>query len=318
MYLTDPNSFETRINRGAFSFRSKRMDAVVAAIKKYVQQPTVQNLAAIETLWDQWKGKDPKEFGDRGQGLETDLLIDLQEELEKHPLWVYPIRVIDASSHPKFEPERWNHYPVLRSANCYAYACNDPDRHRQGGLPQPGELAREHNEDMVDPHRPWFSAGHPERVTGPEVRLAALEDARQLHLRQKAALIPLIRLLKDPVPRRVVNVPGYYLIALFIAAGKDYHWLRQDDTGVWSHKLGDAEARNYDARGNLIEDPRTCNLTYVYPKAIYNYQFETFYYAPKGGVRTGSLGDQAEQERLEQLMEMERQIHEMDMLEHFM
>ena len=42
------------------------------------------------------------------------------------------------------------------------------------------------------------------------------------------------------------NVPGYYLIALVVARGAkgDYHWLRQDDSGLWSHKPGHLQATN--------------------------------------------------------------------------
>ena len=63
----------------------------------------------------------------------------------------------------------------------------------------------------------------------------------------------------------------------------DYHWYRQDDTGYWSHKPGHTRATDRDASGNVIVDPRDCNLGI--------YSFTTFYYAPKGGVRTASLGD---------------------------
>ena len=100
----------------------------------------------------------------------------------------------------------------------------------------------------------------------------------------------MVRLRGEAVPTGVVNQNGYYLIALVTAPNVDYHWLRQDANGLWSHKPGDKAATNRDAVGRLITDPRDCNLTYFFGSVVCAYTFTTFYYCPRGGVRTGHLG----------------------------
>jgi hypothetical protein len=40
-----------------------------------------------------------------------------------------------------------------------------------------------------------------------------------------------------------------------IPDGSDYHFYRQDASGLWSHKNGGNVARNTDESGNLIRDP---------------------------------------------------------------
>jgi hypothetical protein len=40
---------------------------------------------------------------------------------------------------------------------------------------------------------------------------------------------------------------------------RDFHWYRQDDNQMWSHKPGSTKATNLDASGNPILDPRTAD-----------------------------------------------------------
>ena len=42
--------------------------------------------------------------------------------------------------------------------------------------------------------------------------------------------------------------------------GFDYHWLRLDDSGTWSHKPGQTAATNLDGDGKEIYDPREANI----------------------------------------------------------
>ena len=275
-YLTDQTSYENLIKRGVLSVRSKRLDTLVNAIKTYVSQKNGDNLAAVEKALDDWKTQDPKEFSDRGKASEAALRAEIKSE--GVPYWgLGKIRLVDPSSHPPYEPWKWNvNQSVQFSTNCYAYACNDAYLHQFKTKPQPGELG-----------------GRPvDAMKGAEVRLAVLHDDMQRNAMQLQRLVPLIRLRGEAVPDEVVNVPGYYLIALVTALHADYHWLRQDNDGMWSHKPGWSKAINVDASGAPIDDPRTCNLKYGYVKGVgmMNYKFTTFYYAPKGGVRTGPLG----------------------------
>jgi len=51
---------------------------------------------------------------------------------------------------------------------------------------------------------------------------------------------------------------GQY-VALVMADGIDFHWLRQDVDATWSQKHGTGPAINVDDAGNAITDPETCN-----------------------------------------------------------
>jgi len=283
-FLDNPNEYESWINRSLVDskgvhFRSPRLKEVIRAIRAYVADPIGGNLTAVEDAVKRWKDTDHKEYGNRGASLEK----YLDKEIAGHGrrVWgVGAIRMVDRSCHPRWEPHVWAG-AVQTSTNCYAYACNDPNGHPQG-KPQPGQAGGYWGWVAWDEHR------RPQ-MTDASVRLAVMVDDQTRHNRRLGQLIPLIRLRNDPVPDSVVNVPGHYLIALVTdQGGRDYHWLRQDDDGMWSHKPGSDPVTNVDGSNAPISDPRTCNLNY--PRIGIWYRFTTFYYAPRGGVRTGELG----------------------------
>ena len=57
-----------------------------------------------------------------------------------------------------------------------------------------------------------------------------------------------------------VAKPGNWVVALAYATdGSDYHWYRRNDDGTWSHKPGSTPIISWDASGNTITDPATCN-----------------------------------------------------------
>lgn len=279
-YLQTPGEYEKEINRGVLSFRSKRLDALVEAIDKFIKTQRRSRLLDVQEKLNQWKRDDPKEFTNRGLSTEPKLSREIAVLLNG---WGDgEIRIIDAASHPRYEPGRWNDNGVIQtSTNCYAYACNDPMRHVYYDKPQPGQFAGKPVGEME------HSA----------VRYAVMTDDLVRDRRRMQRLIPLIRLRGDAVPECVVNVPGYYLIALVTAPGADYHWLRQDNDGMWSHKPGWGQATDLDSDDEPIYDPRDAALRVPVEVDQYgnvlrwaDYEFTTFYYAPKGGVRTGDLG----------------------------
>jgi hypothetical protein len=271
------SDYEPLINRGALSFRSKRLDAVIRAINSYLANPSGDGLEQIEAAVDTWQQQDPLEYSNRGAALQSELDRLLRSEGIKWGWGAGRIRLVDPSSNPSYEPGLWNDRGRIQySTNCYAYACNDPYSHAYGGKPQPGM-----HMEQPGPKGPLGG-----KVTNSSVRLAVMQDDQSRNLMQTQRLIPLIRMrsdIKRNTPIDVVNVKGYYLIALVVARGRDYHWYRQDDTGMWSHKPGHDPATNLDASRRTIADPRACNLGI--------YRFTNFYYAPKSGVRTASLGD---------------------------
>lgn len=54
---------------------------------------------------------------------------------------------------------------------------------------------------------------------------------------------------------------GCWKVALMVRAdGSDYHWLRQDADGEWSHKRGSTPATRHDDTGADIKDPDTARI----------------------------------------------------------
>jgi hypothetical protein len=154
---------------------------------------------------------------------------------------------------PPYEPARWNSPPVINSTNCYAYAANDPDGHPPG-KPQPGE-----------------HCGHPS---------SSVDDCASVGA--GAVCDGMVVAPKPPACK-----PGYYVVALVLDPGVDYHWYRQDDNGLWSHKPGNTAVRNVDASGNPITNPEAANRNYSANGGPNYSVFCGYYYVPKAGIRTG-------------------------------
>ena len=57
------------------------------------------------------------------------------------------------------------------------------------------------------------------------------------------------------------NVAYGHFVALVIWESNDFHWLRLDKNGYWSHKPGTSPIINYDNNYNLISDPASQNLS---------------------------------------------------------
>ncbi len=54
---------------------------------------------------------------------------------------------------------------------------------------------------------------------------------------------------------KATDVTGH-LVAMVVAPGVDYHWLRLDDNRRWSHKPGQTAVTDKDNRGRKILDPK--------------------------------------------------------------
>lgn len=153
-------------------------------------------------------------------------------------------------NHPKYEPEKWNSDEYIRRThNCYAYALNIMDNNtslmcekymkKTGNYdcpvlrPQPGQYS-----GFIDEYKP-----HP-------------FSCEKLERRMKKDN-PLIRKIK----KTQICPIGYYRIALVTASdGSDYHFIRQDNTGLWSQKDGFKNATNKDAKRVLIRNPEIMAL----------------------------------------------------------
>lgn len=277
-YLVIAGKFEKDINRGVWSHRSKRLDRLVEAIATCIASSrSHRSLMNVGYRLNEWRRRDPKEYSHRGYATGPILEQELTALLGYKVYGYGPIPVVDPNAHPIYEPARWNLKAIQESTNCYAYACDDPDNHPPGYKPQPGQIGGIDPSNLV--------------VEGHGIRYAVMQDDLSRNVQRAARLTPLVRLCDAPIPDDVVNVPGFYLIALFTAPGVDYHWVRQDRNGMWSHKPGHSPATNLDSAGDPIEDPRNCVMTIVRWGVRVAYEFTTFYYAPRGGVRTGALGN---------------------------
>ncbi len=145
---------------------------------------------------------------------------------------------------PRYEPDRWNHW--RHGNNCYAYALDNlRDRNEK---PQPD------NQDAES-----YSC-----------RDMNLWINRDIDRTTKG-----YRLLKSNRDDRCPN--GHHKIYL-VLANNDYHFYRQDNDGLWSHKPGANAVSRRDASDNLIEDPSTADHNY----SSYNYNRSCgFFCAPK-------------------------------------
>ena len=54
-------------------------------------------------------------------------------------------------------------------------------------------------------------------------------------------------------------LPGFYKVFLALDPPYDYHWYRQDNNSLWSHKPGSSNVVNIDASGDKIKNPNKSN-----------------------------------------------------------
>ena len=74
---------------------------------------------------------------------------------------------------------------------------------------------------------------------------------------------------------------GTSKIAMVVDPGDDYHFMRQDKSGWWSHKDGSNKAKLYDADGLPIVNPMTASRDHR-PRSYLNYEdFCGFYCVPR-------------------------------------
>jgi RHS repeat-associated protein len=151
---------------------------------------------------------------------------------------------------PTYDPAQWNDggtrddgTTVQGNSNCYAYATNQEGPFDGHFGMQPGDKSG----------APQLTA---DDVTVPKIRARAIADGL------------------SPVP-----VDGGYPVYLVVSPGTDYHWYREDSTGLWSHKPGSTPVTNVDASGNLIVNPELAN--HAFPSINY-YQPGGYLWVPPG------------------------------------
>jgi hypothetical protein len=143
-----------------------------------------------------------------------------------------------SGSEPPYTPENWNRPFVQKVHNCFAYALNILSK----SLSEKCE-----DENICNTHQPGEKSKWPamEEKTCPNLIGRILGDDKYI-----------------PVEFSERCPSGTSKIAFIIDTQNDYHVLRQDMTGYFSHKGGQGPVTNLDARGHFIADVRRANFNY--------------------------------------------------------
>ncbi len=155
---------------------------------------------------------------------------------------------------PKFAPETWNTKTEVREThNCFAYAMNVND---------PKQMAKCRGVKLCNApfHQPGSAAGYNRFMqsrpkTCPNMMARILGDNPNIQMTTFEAKCP----------------PRTSKIALVVDESDDYHFLRQDNTGFWSHKPGARPVSNLDSGKHRIWDPALCDMDYTKPVGTLNY-----------------------------------------------
>lgn len=142
---------------------------------------------------------------------------------------------------PRYNPDFWNkNYKIKDTHNCFAYAFNINDKK---------QIKKCIKEDCDIPfHQPGMVSGYPrfsseKPKTCPNMMARLIGDNPALKMTNFTDRCPL----------------GMSKIALVVDQDEDYHFLRQDSNGLWSHKPGGRKVTNLDASGKHIYDPALAN-----------------------------------------------------------
>jgi hypothetical protein len=148
---------------------------------------------------------------------------------------------------PDYNPNYWNNNKNIKNNNnCYSYSVNN--KNHQFGKPQPGYFARfNHIKDNQYKCVSFFK-----RI---------LNDIPSVYLTS----------FKQKCKK------GFSKAFFAIDSNKnehDYHFYRQDNNKLWSHKPGTTNVINYDADYKIIKNPYTANRNY----SAYNYDKPCFFF----------------------------------------
>ena len=147
---------------------------------------------------------------------------------------------------PEFDPSLWNLYIAIKEThNCFSYAMNVFDRKQIS-------KCKGKSECNAPFHQPGAASGY-----------SGFSDSKP-----KTCPNMIARILGDNPTTYVTDFttqckPSFSKIALIVDESDDYHFLRMDSSGYWSHKPGAQRVINFDAYGHKIWDPKLANYDYV-------------------------------------------------------
>lgn len=185
-----------------------------------------------------------------------------------------------SGSEPTYDPDRYNADPaVYKSHNCYSYGMNVID-------PVLVAKCRQTASCRKNFHQPGALNG----------------DRYALDAASRRSCPVVEKLQQSDVPD--IEKVGFYdrcsagksKIALVVDPGEDYHYYRQDDDGMWSHKDGSNKVKRFDALKRPIFNPAFASRDYRWQNSDLNYEnFCGFYCVPRDhAVRLGQGGASAQ------------------------
>jgi hypothetical protein len=149
-----------------------------------------------------------------------------------------------SGSEPDYDPHFWNYKMSLREThNCFSYAMNIIDKSQIIKCRKKNCNIPFHQPGAYSGYRP-FSNSRPK--TCPNMLARILGDNNNLTISDFGSICP----------------TGTSKIALILDESDDYHYLRQDSNGFWSHKPGSTKIKNVDAYDHLIWNPQLANYNY--------------------------------------------------------
>jgi len=138
-----------------------------------------------------------------------------------------------SGSELEYNPSMWNdNYNIKNTHNCYTYAL---------GKIVPG---------LDSKAQPGYASGY-DHIEDNEYECKAFRE----------------RLKKDSPGSYLEKfdnscLPGFYKVFLALDPKNDYHWWRQNNDKMWSHKPGSTDVTNVDADGKEIKNPLIANRNY--------------------------------------------------------
>ena len=134
-----------------------------------------------------------------------------------------------------YDPDKWNNNPNKENINCYSYSINYIDN------------------TLKKKPRPGYYTGQPNLLKGDY-------DCSKFDKMLKKEVVGIY---KSSLNEKCKC--DYHKIALvFDNEGdkQDFHFYRQDNNDMWSHKPGSNNVRNTDDSGDLIYDPESADRDY--------------------------------------------------------
>jgi len=127
----------------------------------------------------------------------------------------------------QYAPFKWNIPPMILTHNCYDYAFDN------------------YNMFKKEPSQPGFIPNSLPHESGDQLTCAGVNERLNSDHKNKI----------QTASRNIPCGQGKYKIALIADPNDDYHFLRQNRDGTWSHKPGNTPATNLDFAGKVITDP---------------------------------------------------------------